>query len=489
MIQVARQQLDCQGSGTTLSRGRRARWSSGVGRAGWLRRVVVRLALAGSVVGAMLGTSIGTTPSVAEASNLRRSPIVKAVEGARPAVVNIHGRKTVRTEDAQQSGENFRQVNGMGTGIIVDERGYILTNHHVVDSVSRIQVTTHDQRNHVARLIAYDFKTDLAIIKIDGDKPFQTIRVGTSSDLMPGETVIAVGNAFGYEHTVTSGIISALHRTVQVSDEQTYRDVIQTNAGINPGNSGGPLLNIDGELIGVNVAVRVGAQGIAFAIPVDTALEVAAQLMSVERLEKVSHGLVGKTVWTGSETGAEFVVASLREESIAADAGLQPGDVITSVGQARIERALDFERAMLGRRSGEELSIEVRRGGSDMQLTMRVDPNRRGAGTLAERSWEILGLRLEVMPADRVQSVSSRYNGGLKVIDVRPDGPAARQGIRRGDVLVGMHKWETVSLDNVQFILSSAEFAKAQPVKFYILRGSETLYGHMRVSMNAATSR
>jgi serine protease Do len=211
--------------------------------------------------------------------------------------------------------------------------------------------------------------------------------------------------------------------------------------------------------------------------------------MSVERLEKVSHGLVGKTVWTGSETGAEFVVASLREESIAADAGLQPGDVITSVGQARIERALDFERAMLGRRSGEELAIEVRRGGSDMQLTMRVDPNRRGAGTLAERSWEILGLRLEVMPADRVQSVSSRYNGGLKVIDVRPDGPAARQGIRRGDVLVGMHKWETVSLDNVQFILSSAEFAKAQPVKFYILRGSETLYGHMRVSMNAATSR
>lgn len=483
MIQVARQQLDCQSSCTTSSRGLPARQATEAGMADWMSGIT-RDTVAAWVIAAVAGVSLIANAAPASASNLRRSPIVKAVEGARPAVVNIHGRKTVRTEDAQQTGENFRQVNGMGTGIIVDERGYILTNHHVVDSVSRIQVTTHDQRNHVARLIAYDFKTDLAIIKIEGDKPFQTIRVGTSSDLMPGETVIAVGNAFGYEHTVTSGIISALHRTVQVSDEQTYRDVIQTNAGINPGNSGGPLLNIDGELIGVNVAVRVGAQGIAFAIPVDTALEIAAQLMSVERLEKVTHGLVGKTIWTGAETGAEFVVASLREESIAADAGLQPGDVITSVGQTRIERALDFERAMLGRRSGEELSLEVRRGGSDMQLTMRVDPSRRGVGTLSERSWELLGLRLEVMPAERVQSVSTRYNGGLKVVDVRPDGPAARQGIRRGDVLVGMHKWETVSLDNVQFILTSAEFAKAQPVKFYILRGSETLYGHMRVSMN-----
>lgn len=485
MIQVARQQLDCQGSETTLSSGRPSRRSIGTGLSARMTRIT-RGAAAACLVASVVGTLLNAEASLAAASNLRRSPIVKAVEGARPAVVNIHGRKTVRTEDAQQSGENFRQVNGMGTGIIVDERGYILTNHHVVDSVSRIQVTTHDQRNHVARLIAYDFKTDLAIIKIEGDKPFQTIRVGTSSDLMPGETVIAVGNAFGYEHTVTSGIISALHRTVQVSDEQTYRDVIQTNAGINPGNSGGPLLNIDGEMIGVNVAVRVGAQGIAFAIPVDTALEVASQLMSVERLEKVSHGLVGKTVWQSAEAGAEFVVASLREESIAADAGLQPGDVITAVGQTRIERALDFERALLGRRNGEEVALEVRRGGNDVQLTLRVDPNRRGTGTLAERSWEVLGLRLEVMPAERVQSVSTRYNGGLKVVDVRPDGPAARQGIRRGDVLVGMHKWETVSLDNVQFILNSNEFAKAQPVKFYILRGNETLYGHMRVSMNTA---
>lgn len=431
-----------------------------------------------------VAASLTACPGASMASELRRTPIVKAVEEARPAVVNIHGRKTVRSEDPQRTGENFRQVNGMGTGIIVDERGFILTNHHVVDSVSRIQVTTHDQRSFVARLIAYDFKTDLAVIKIDSDQPFQTIRVGTSSDLMPGETVIAVGNAFGYEHTVTSGIISALHRTVQVSDEQTYRDVIQTNADINPGNSGGPLLNIDGDLIGVNVAVRVGAQGIAFTIPVDTAMEIAAQLMSAERVEKLSHGLVGKTVWQTGANRAEFVVSSLRDESIASDAGLQPGDIVTAIGDVRVERALDFERALIGRQSGEELPVEVRRGQERIKLSLKVDQNRRGGGGLQERAWELIGVRLEQLPPDRVQSVSSRYNGGLKVTDVRTDGPAARQGIRRGDVLVGMHKWETVTLDNVKFIFDSSEFAKAQPVKFYILRGGETLYGHLRVSTN-----
>ena len=139
--------------------------------------------------------------------------------------------------------------------------------------------------------MARDSDTDLAVIKIQAPEPLQVIRIGTSSDLMAGEPVIAIGNAFGYEHTVTRGIISALNRDVQVSETQSYDDLIQTDASINPGNSGGPLLNIDGEMIGVNVAVRAGAQGIGFAIPVDTAVRVAAELMSVERLENKWHGL------------------------------------------------------------------------------------------------------------------------------------------------------------------------------------------------------
>lgn len=427
----------------------------------------------------------GWAASVAHAdtSSLRRTPIVKAVAEVRPSVVNIHGRKTVRNDDAAPGGEGVKQVNGMGTGIIIDERGYILTNHHVVDGVSRIQVTTFDERTFIARTVASDFKTDLAVIKVDSPSPMPVIRVGTSSDLMPGETVIAVGNAFGYEHTVTSGIVSALHRNVQVSDEQTYRDVIQTNADINPGNSGGPLLNIDGYLVGVNVAVRVGAQGIAFTIPVDTAMEVAAQLMNAEKLQKISHGIQGRTVVRCDELKFEFVVQSVRPESPAATAGLKPGDIITGMDERTIERALDVERALLGRKAGETMSLNVSREDETVQLTMQLDGTTRRAPTASpDRTWEVLGMRLEPISSDFVQRLNSRYNGGLRVTDVRENGPAAQQGIRRGDILVGMHKWETVSLENVQFILSSQEFARVQPVKFYLLRGTETLYGHLRLS-------
>ncbi len=164
----------------------------------------------------------------------------------------------------------------------------------MVDGVRKIVVTTADRETYTAELLSHDPKTDLAVIKIESDHDFEIAPIGTSGDLMPGEDVIAVGNAFGYEHTVTRGIISALHRTVQVSDTQFYEDLIQTDASINPGNSGGPLLNIDGQMVGVNVAVRAGAQGIGFAIPIDTVLCIATDLMSVRRLENKWHGLDSK---------------------------------------------------------------------------------------------------------------------------------------------------------------------------------------------------
>ncbi len=200
--------------------------------------------------------------SVANGSELRRTPIVKAVANARYAVVNIHGHKTVGSNDAGR-GEAQREVNGMGTGVVIDRRGYILTNYHVVDGVAQIQVTNADGKTSAAQLVARDRATDLAVIKIPQDAKLKVIDIGTSSDLMVGEPVIAVGNAYGYNHSVTRGIVSALHRDVPVSETQQYFDLIQTDASINPGNSGGPLLNIDGQMIGLNVAVRVGRRASA----------------------------------------------------------------------------------------------------------------------------------------------------------------------------------------------------------------------------------
>ena len=233
--------------------------------------------------------------STAEAiSPDRLTPIVRAVRDASPAVVNIQGQKSI-AEKVNSNSNATRQVNGMGTGVVIDPRGYVLTNYHVVNGVRRINVTLHTGQTYVAKVVARDTETDLAIIHIRTPGPLPVINLGTSQDLMAGETVIAVGNAFGYENTVTVGVISALHRNVQVNETQQYLDLVQTDASINPGNSGGPLLNIDGEMIGVNVAVRAGAQGIGFAIPIDKALDVATQLLSIENLDNSTRIAVRST--------------------------------------------------------------------------------------------------------------------------------------------------------------------------------------------------
>jgi serine protease Do len=432
-----------------------------------------------AILSSVLTLSLAAAPARAES---RRSAIVEAVEKARGAIVNIHGEKTIDAADAR-TGEAKRRVNGMGTGVLIDERGYIITNHHVVDGVRKIMVTTASRENYVARLVSHDPQTDLAIIKIDDDKPFQVILIGTSSDLMPGETVIAVGNAFGYEHTVTRGIISALHRTVQVTDAQNYQDLIQTDASINPGNSGGPLLNIDGDMIGINVAVRAGAQGIGFAIPVDKVLVIATDLISARRVEGVWHGLLLKP------KTSEVVVDTIDQDSPAANSGIHPGDVITAVGNTTIHRPLDLERALLGRPAGEPVELVVEREHHPVTLKLTLASRPTPAVAEADPTWDVLGLRLEPMPVKQFMQYRTRYRGGLSVVEVRDDGPAARQGIREGDVLVGMHVWETISLENVLYIIGRPDFAQIDPLKFYILRGNETLYGHLPVAQRGGNAK
>ena len=431
-----------------------------------------------------LAISSAAIPSVSAATS-RYTPLVKAVQDAKPSIVNIHGRKTVRAESAAQGNDSLKQVNGMGTGIVIDSRGYIITNFHVVEGVSNIQVSLHDERTAIARLVAHDPKTDLAIIKIDIPQSLPVIKFGTSCDLMEAEAVVAIGNAYGYEGTTTRGIISALHRTVQVSDEQKYLDLIQTDASINPGNSGGPLLNIDGHVIGINVAVRVGAQGIGFAIPIDEALEVAARLMNVERIDQTTHGITGKTLLQPEQR--TFAVSAVRKDTPAAIAGVQVGDVITQIGDRKIERALDVELAMLGRAKAEPISIEVLRNSEPVTLALTVSPlARQTKPILAERVWDTLGLRLAGMVTGEFTQLNSRYRGGLRVTEVRAGGPAAAQGIRRGDVLVGMHVWETISMENVAYILERDDLVKLDPVVFYIVRGSDTLFGHLRLAQRTA---
>lgn len=432
-------------------------------------------------------------PVSLDASELRESPIVKAVQRVRNSVVNIRGEKTVAapvvtTVGQAVTSEGSRRVNGMGTGVIIDSRGYILTNYHVVDGVREIVVTTATGQRYMAQLAAHDTETDLALIKVDPHDTLTPIPIATSADLMAGETVIALGNAYGYEHTVTRGIISALHRAVQVSDAQYYDDLIQTDASINPGNSGGPLLNIDGDMIGINVAVRAGAQGIGFAIPADKATAVAAGLLASCN---TSHGWLG--VVSSNESGASkpgMAVGSVDSQSPAEEAGLAAGDTIVRVDDVEVQRPLDFQRAMLERKPGEKCLLAVERDGKPLTIRVRLAELRETQKLIDQPAWEQLGVQLQPIPTDEFpKTPKTRYRGGLRVTAVRPNSPAAAQGIRSGDTLVGMHIWETVTLENVSYILNRPDFSSISPLKFYILRDGETLYGYLPVAATKTTQR
>lgn len=443
----------------------------------WLRRLRACGGLAALTVFAV-AIVFAAFINQSSASELRRTAIVKAVERARPAVVNIRGQKKLSGRSIGNN-DSPRLVNGMGTGVILDSRGYIITNHHVVDGVARINVTLADESHFVARLISHDPETDLAVIKIDAPaKKLPTMQIGTSQDLMLGEPMIAVGNAYGYPHTVTRGIISALHRTVQVSDVQYYRDLIQTDASINPGNSGGPLMNIDGDLIGINVAVRVGAQGIGFALPVDKVMEVAAKLISIKRVDGNWHGIIARS---GSSRG-RVEIDAVEPSSPAAKAGLRAGDVLNRVENTPLHRGLDLERVLLGSKSGRQVQIQVTRRNQPQEVTLVLTSLPRKRITADNRSWELFGLRLKPIPEGQFRSESSRYRGGLAITEVQRNSLASQQGIRSGDVLVGMHVWETVSRDNIDYVLDHYDFKSSEPLKFYILRGKQTLYGYLRVS-------
>lgn len=424
----------------------------------------------------------------AEAS-VRETPVVKAIRRAQAAVANIHSEKTADDGNSLFAVDRARKVNGMGTGVIIDERGYIVTNHHVVDGVDSLRVTTSDGSAYTAQVVSYDRKRDLAIIKVNATRPLQVVPLGTSSDLMLGETVIAVGNAYGYENSMTQGIISALSRDVEVNEKQAYRNLIQTDASINPGNSGGPLINLEGEVIGINVAIRAGAQRIGFAIPIDDARDAIASLLNVEKLSHTWHGLRSTDVKNGPVR--KLVAGATVSDSPAARAGIQPGDVILTAGSVQTIDGADFERACLGRKPGESIALRVERAGKITNLNMTLAPvaektgGAAGAGMLASRqnsslrdSWNLFGVRLTTLRR-KDELAGTKFRGGLRVTQVEAQSVAARNGIREGDILVGLDKWETISSQNVQYVLENEKLWESRPLTFYVQRGRETLFGRL----------
>ena len=335
---------------------------------------------------AVIGIFASGAGTEVRAQYSRQSPIVKAVQKTRDAIVGIKAEK--------RRGRGGKEV--VGTGVIVDERGYVVTNHHVAAVSENIAVQLSAGTEYATRIIEDDPSHDLAILRIIGRgedaTPLKTLAIGPGADLLVGETVIAIGHPFGYTNTVTTGIVSALGREITMPSGEVLTNLIQTSASINPGNSGGPLLNINGELIGINVALRDGAQGIAFALNADTVKDVLSQHLSGLRVSGVTHGLrCRESVQPEGRDRQHVLVEAVFDDMPAACAGLRKGDEILAVAQRTVSNRFDLERAMWGYKPGEDISLKLRRAGKELTVSLKLTggadrtpiASKRGAGETA----------------------------------------------------------------------------------------------------------
>ncbi len=417
-----------------------------------------------------------------EKPSQRRDELVAVVDRVKASVVNIHSERMSSSHDeTMRTGVQPQRVNGMGTGIVLDPRGYIVTNYHVVDDVQSLRCRLVDGTSCPARVIAVDKESDLAVIKIEPPRPLPVSPLGTASDLMLAERVIAIGNAYGYEGTVTLGNVSALKRDVTLNKEVSYKSLIQTQTPINPGNSGGPLFNKLGEVVGVNVAIRAGAQNIAFAIPVDTMIGKAAEMLSLKRRLGLRHGLVLADLC--ERAGEDAVlrrwvrVARVEPGTPAADAGFKSGDVVERVGELPVATTIDFERGLIDRPVNVAFAVRVRRGetpGEPAELKLTLS----GTGTTvtaffpptADAVQRRLGLKIVAVGPDVVARVNNELRGGLYLDEVAPGSSAARAGLAKGDILIGLHQWESLTVDNVLFVLNHKDLATFHPLKAHYIR-------------------
>jgi len=384
----------------------------------------------------------------------RRTPLVVAVEKVSPAVVNIYtseiGRsprnpfRDFRNNLFDQFFNDFFYQNrnnkkSLGSGVLIDKEGYIITNEHVVARASEIHVALSDKREFEARVIGADIKSDLAIIKIDSKQFLPFVSMGRSDDLMIGEQVLAIGNPFGLRHTVTTGIISALNRNIRAGKNKVYSDFIQVDASINPGNSGGPLLNINGSLIGINTAIYQKAEGIGFAIPIDDAKRIVDELI---RFGKVRRGWLGVSVQEmNSQLSRHFkmdrkkgvLVVKVLDKSPADVAGLMRSDVILAIGGHEVISKSDFHSRMASYAVDDKVRFSILRKGKTREIDVRVISIPKQYVAEFTREW--LGLQVQQNNPGFARKNRLRTRKGMVVINVTPKSAADRIGISPGDVI------------------------------------------------------
>ena len=427
-----------------------------------------------------------TTGSIAAPApdSPRLTPVVRAVNATAPAVVNITSTHIIEGqrfspleqffgfgEDpfAPSLGPRRQKRVSLGSGVIVDgSRGLVLTNAHVIAGGDDVMVRLQDGREFAASVKGADPDFDIAVLELRGAHNLPSVRMADSSDIMPGETAIAIGNPFGYNHTVTVGVISAMGRTIR-SEDAVLTDLLQTDAAINPGNSGGPLLNLEGQLIGINTAVSAKGEGIGFAIPVNKARRVMDNLLHGGKVSPLWLGLSGEdmdqriAMALGLKEARGLLVTAIFNGGPAQQAGMEPGDVILEINKSAVDDRRDYLTILRNQLPGEPLTLRVARGDRELRLSMTPVPfDNETALRMMESRW---GLSLQ------------GTRGGVAVVQVRRDGPASF--LRRGDIIVGVGGTRTATLEALIDAFRRERMAKQ--VLLHVIRNGREYYARLIV--------
>ena len=480
----------------------------------WLRNTkwgwpALALVAAIAVVGVTTGFGLtkGAQPQLwteqsavtAQAPTVQMPDWVKIGRELKPAVVNVSAKRseTAMPEMQGPSGEETpfdryfkdffgsrpkRHERSMGSGFIINPNGYIVTNNHVVDGATQVQVKLSDGRELPAKVVGRDSKTDIALLKVEASG-LTVIPLGDSSASQVGEPVMAIGNPFGLDQTVTTGIVSATGRAI---GSGPYDDFIQTDASINPGNSGGPLINARGQAIGINTAIfsqTGGSVGIGFAIPTSLAKSIVTQLADSGTVTRGWLGVgiqpvtpdIAKSFGRTETTGA--LVSSVSEGSPAEKAGLKAGDIITEYDGRKVERVSDLPRAVAGTPVGRDVRLSVVRDGTPMTLTAKVaalDAKEPREAESGERAKPTLGLAVQPLTPALAQQLGVKATQGLVVQNVQDGSPAADAGFERGDVIVEVNKKPVKSVAELRE--SVDKHGKGKPMLFRIQRQDNSLF-------------
>ncbi|MFQ5457333.1 MAG: DegQ family serine endoprotease [Myxococcota bacterium] len=377
----------------------------------------------------------------------------------------------------QRSGPRVQR--GLGSGVIISKDGYILTNNHVVDDADEITVRLLDKRELKGKVVGRDSKTDLALVKVESKEPLPAAELGDSDETRVGDWVVAVGNPYGLNHTVTAGIVSAKGRALQ----GPYDDFIQTDASINPGNSGGPLLNLGGQVIGINAQIVAGGQGIGFAIPVNLAKEIAPQLKATGH---VARGWLGVSIQDlspdmashfGLKEARGALVAEVVKDGPADHAGIQRGDVIVRYEGKPVGESHDLPILVAGTPVGRKARLSVLRDGKTRDFTVKIghleDSDESETASAGKDSREKLGLTIREITPDIARQLENEDRAGVLVAQVAPGSPAADAGLRPGDVIREVNRKTIKNPDEFARALDKGDSKSAL---LLVERGGQSVY-------------